>query len=301
MQEGQFEHWLLNVRGLSHGTTGSRLSNCRRLETYEGDLDEHFDRDGLEGLIARLVYSSTDERHNALPRHRVPIHGDLRTGSATLKSAATLYQEFRGTAKAESAQGEPSLPTRPRRRPRRPLRLREHELQSVQPPQPNAVPSAFDLAAIIAAGESDRVEFKSSLKTNLHTRKKDSAMETAVIKTIAGFLNTHGGILIVGVKDDGTPIGIDVDGFANEDKMNLHLTNLVNNKIGKHAWSSISAWFDEHRGMRVLVVQCERSATPVYVKEGETFYIRTGNATNSLSVREGHEYISANFPRLTNP
>ena len=127
-------------------------------------------------------------------------------------------------------------------------------------------------------------------------------MQLAIVKTIAGFLNTRGGTLVVGVRDDGAPTGIDGDGFANEDKMNLHLTELVNDKIGKHAWSSIRTWFDEHQGTRVLVVRCEKSATPVHVKEeNERFYIRTGNATNYLSVREGHEYISANFPRRADP
>lgn len=285
MQEGDFERWLLDVRGLSHRTVDSRLSNCRRLERYEGDLDGHFDRDGLEGLIARLAYSTTDRRHNTPPRHSVPIEGDLRDGSASLKSAATLYKDFReGRQGASHRQRE--------QRPRTPPNL-DVEQQGYRPR--GGTSPAFDLTATIAAGESDQVEFKSSLRTNLHTREKDPKMEAAVIKTIAGFLNTRGGTLIVGVRDDGSPIGIDVDGFANEDKMNLHLTNLVNNKIGKHAWSSISAWFDNYQGTRVLVVRCEKSATPVYVKEGETFYIRTGNATNALSVREGHEYISANF------
>ena len=296
MQKGQFERWLLDIRGLSHRTVDSRLSNCRRLETYEGDLDDHFDRDRLEGLIARLAYSTTDERRNAPPRHGVPIDGDLRTGSASLKSAATLYKEFREGHRAEARRREPGLLADGKPGPfERVLRMSQPLPEHVQPAF--AASAAPDLAAIIAAGESDRVEFKSSLRTNLRTGKKDSEMQRAVVKTIAGFLNTRGGTLIVGVRDDGVPIGIDVDGFASEDKMNLHLTELVNNKIGKDAWSSLSTWFDEHQGFRVLVVQCEKSAAPVYVKEGETFYIRTGNATNALSVREGHEYISANFPR----
>ena len=35
--------------------------------------------------------------------------------------------------------------------------------------------------------------------------------------------------------DDGTPIGLDIDGFDNEDKMALHLTNLVNDRMGPNA------------------------------------------------------------------
>ena len=76
-------------------------------------------------------------------------------------------------------------------------------------------------------GESEAVEFKSTLRTNLHTGNKDPRMELAVLKTLAGFLNTNGGTLVIGVSDDGNPVGIQADGFDNEDKMNLHLVNIV--------------------------------------------------------------------------
>ena len=56
-------------------------------------------------------------------------------------------------------------------------------------------------------------------------------MELAVLKTISGFLNTNGGILTIGVTDDGTLLGIDADGFENEDKMSLHLVNLIKDRM----------------------------------------------------------------------
>lgn len=45
---------------------------------------------------------------------------------------------------------------------------------------------------IIVIGESSEVEFKSTLRVNLHTGSKDPRIELAVLKTIAGFLNTNG-------------------------------------------------------------------------------------------------------------
>ena len=66
--------------------------------------------------------------------------------------------------------------------------------------QPVAAPdSVVDANALIAAGESDRVEFKSTLRTNLHTNRRDRAMESAVTKTLAAFLNSDGGALVIGV------------------------------------------------------------------------------------------------------
>ena len=91
----QFESYLRSVRGLSEGTIRSRAANCERLAHYEGDLDAHFDNDRMEGLLARLTYSTDDQRRGAPQRHRVPINGNMRNGTATLKSAATLYWEFR--------------------------------------------------------------------------------------------------------------------------------------------------------------------------------------------------------------
>ena len=79
----------------------------------------------------------------------------------------------------------------------------------------------FDLSKVVMNGESEAVEFKSTLRTNLHTGSKDPRMELAVLKTLAGFLNTNGGMLVVGVSDDGSPVGIQADGFENEDKMSL--------------------------------------------------------------------------------
>ena len=294
MRDSQFERWLLDVRGLSSTTVTARLSNCRSIEKHEGDLDEHFDRDRLASLIDRLAYSAADERNNAPPRHHVPIGGDLRKGSATLKRAATLYREFREGLQGGSRRREPSPPTGAKTSYfSSVLRMAQPLPEQAQPAF--AMPATFDIAALIAAGESDQVEFKSSLRMNLETRKRDQAMGLAIVKTIAGFLNTHGGMLIVGISDDGTPIGTGVDEFSSEDKMYLHLTNLVNDKIGKHTWISIHAEFGEYQGTRVLVVRCQKSATPVYVEE-ETFYIRTGNATNALTAKDAHEYIKANFP-----
>ena len=95
MQTGQFESWLQNITGHSKNTTRSRLSDCKRLERDEGDLDGHFDRDRLERLLARLVYSIADEHSGTPLRHNVTINGNVRKGTATLKRAATLYRKFR--------------------------------------------------------------------------------------------------------------------------------------------------------------------------------------------------------------
>jgi len=155
----------------------------------------------------------------------------------------------------------------------------------------------FDLSKLLVNGESEAVEFKSTLRTNLHTGNKDPRMELAVLKTLAGFLNTSGGMLVIGVSDDGSPVGIQVDDFGNEDKMSLHLVNIVKTRMGIQAMTSIHARFDDHDDCRVMVVNCRKSPTPVFLKDHATerFYIRTGPSTTELSASQTQEYIKQRF------
>ena len=156
-----------------------------------------------------------------------------------------------------------------------------------------------DLDRLIGLGESDGVEFKSALRTNLHTGKRDRRIELSILKTLAAFLNTNGGKLVVGVADDGTPVGIKEDGFANEDKMILHLVNLVNDRIGPESMLEIRCHFEDYQDVRVLVVQCPKSSRPVYVKDGSEvrFYVRTGPSSRELNAREIVSYVTGRFSR----
>lgn len=155
----------------------------------------------------------------------------------------------------------------------------------------------FDLSHVVVNGESEAVEFKSTLRTNLHTGNKDSRMEFSVLKTLAGFLNTNGGMLVIGVSDDGSPVGIQADDFEDEDRMSLHLVNIIKSRMGIQAITSLHAHFDDHEECRVLVVKCRKSPMPVFLKDGDTerFYIRTGPSTTELSASQTQEYIKQRF------
>jgi hypothetical protein len=147
-------------------------------------------------------------------------------------------------------------------------------------------------------GETDIVEFKSTLRTNLHTGKQDPKMELAVLKTLAGFLNTSSGTLIIGVSDDGDPIGLEIDGFENEDKMALHLVNIIKGRMGIQAMANIHLHFDDYKGARVLVAKTGKISSPVFVidpENKERFYIRTGPSTSELTISQTQEYIKQRF------
>ena len=113
MQEARFKVWLGVERELNARTVGSRISNCRRVEHYEGDLDAHYDADGLAGLMDRLNPRG--------PEHKIPINGNIYNSTATLKSAVSLYRDFRnagcGTAGSTGAPAKPWPRERQTRRP----------------------------------------------------------------------------------------------------------------------------------------------------------------------------------------
>jgi hypothetical protein len=154
------------------------------------------------------------------------------------------------------------------------------------------------IAELVAAGESTDVEFKSTLRTNLHTGEKDPKMEMAVLKTIAGFLNSSGGgTLVVGVGDDGTPVGLGPDGFPNEDKMSLHLINLLKERLGGQHALNIHPHFDDYGSARALTVACKPAKAPVFVKDGaiERFFVRYGPSTQELTGNQAQEFIKQRF------
>jgi hypothetical protein len=90
-----FKVWLDEENVSDFRTIQSRISNCRTVENYEGDLEEHFIQDNGKSLLESLAYSAQDERNQIATNHKVPINGNLRTGSATLKQAVKLYMTFK--------------------------------------------------------------------------------------------------------------------------------------------------------------------------------------------------------------
>ena len=93
---------------------------------------------------------------------------------------------------------------------------------------------------LIKQGESKTLEFKSTLRWNLkEDRKDDKQITHASLKTIAAFLNTEGGDLLLGVADDGAVVGIERDRLDNDDKFMLHLAQVVRNGLGARAGTCI--------------------------------------------------------------
>jgi type I restriction enzyme, R subunit len=156
---------------------------------------------------------------------------------------------------------------------------------------------------LIKRGESKTLEFKSSLRWSLKEgRLDDKGVTHAVLKTVAAFLNTEGGDILIGVADDGTVVGFEHDQLENDDKFMRHLTQVVRNALGDRAGTCIDPTVQIVQDRSVCLVTCQRSLEPVFLKwkgmeaspEGD-FYVRSGPGSVRLAPDSAREYIRTRF------
>jgi len=156
------------------------------------------------------------------------------------------------------------------------------------------------LAGMIGRGEGPDLEFKSTLRWDLKLGKTNQQVERACLKTISAFLNSNGGVLLIGVKDDGRIEGIESDRFPNTDKFLLHLWTLIRTSFGTDISPNIQTKLETAETKTVCAVKCSRSGRPVFLRQPgfeEEFYIRIGPGTVALAVSEALKYISDHFPK----
>jgi hypothetical protein len=162
---------------------------------------------------------------------------------------------------------------------------------------PSVAKAEISVAELIETGETDAVEFKSTLRVNLHTGQQDDKIHVSALKTIAGFLNAKGGTLLLGVADNGEVLGLEADGFPDEDKMALHLANLITSRLGDIFRPYVHPRFEEQDGVRVLMVRVEPGPREAFLKDGnlQRFFVRGGNATAELQGNAITEYVKQRF------
>ncbi len=157
---------------------------------------------------------------------------------------------------------------------------------------------------LIESGESSSVEFKSTARHNLRSQMLDDAVTWAVVKTIAAFMNTFGGTLLVGVDDDGQPIGIESDypyvKGRNRDGWELWFTAVVKRALGRVAATEVPVRFCEINDRAIARVDVRPSAEPVFAtrkgKPREVFFVRLNNATEELAGQALLDYRRRHWP-----
>lgn len=148
-------------------------------------------------------------------------------------------------------------------------------------------------ADLIAAGESQTTEFKSSGRWNVHTNTYDPKLGQILVKAVCGFLNAEGGNLIIGVGDDGQVLGIE-DDFAtlgtkqNTDGYELFLRQLLDDSLSAPTAPTVRLRFPKLAEKTICQVTVAASGRPIFAKpakggaDASEFWVRVGNATKQL-------------------
>ncbi|MBK9073949.1 MAG: DUF262 domain-containing protein [Flavobacteriales bacterium] len=163
------------------------------------------------------------------------------------------------------------------------------------------------LEDLITEGESDELEFKSTLRWDLKEGTVNKKLEEVIMKTVAAFANSQGGTLLIGVDDAGKVLGLEADyhslGGVDRDKFELHLRNLLNQQFGTgFVTSKVSITFHEVEENEVCQVDTKQAKEPVIVsvkdKNGqstEKFYARSGNSSQEIPLGEMSAYVKERF------
>lgn len=169
-------------------------------------------------------------------------------------------------------------------------------------------PKSASNADLIASGEGQTVEFKSTARVNLHTQQADPKIEHVILKTVCGFLNAEGGTLFIGVDDEGRMIGIDPDlatlgSKANLDGYELMLRQLIETGLSASTAATARIGFESDGKVTICVVSVSASGKPIFARpaKGEggsapsELWVRMGNQTRQLHGDDLFQYQSEHW------
>lgn len=164
--------------------------------------------------------------------------------------------------------------------------------------------SEIDLKKVIERGESNQIEFKPSLLYNFKSGKAGITPKFHIAKTICAFLNSNGGVLFVGVTDEGEIQGLEEYDFTlfesenKKDKILLEFDSLLTYFFGVSIKPLINCEIKTIDGKSILVVLVSESYRPIFMKNKKEdlilkeMYIRMNASTRLISENEElAEYI----------
>lgn len=152
----------------------------------------------------------------------------------------------------------------------------------------------IDLLSIIKRGESNQVEFKPCLLYNFKTHAAGISVKYIIAKTICGFLNSNGGVLLIGVNDNGNIQGLQNNDYSlfhgenEKDKLLLELDSLLAYFFGVSIKPLVNSSIENIDGKDILVIAVSESHKPIFLynKRGNVttkeFYLRMNASTRKI-------------------
>ncbi|MGB5322353.1 helix-turn-helix domain-containing protein [Lutimonas sp.] len=162
---------------------------------------------------------------------------------------------------------------------------------------------------ILKEEENRYLEFKSSLRWDYRQEKVNPELEKVIMKTIAAFGNTDGGMLLIGVDDDKNLLGLEKDfqtlKKTDADYYEVHLRNIMHKLMGvKYVSNYIRTEFEMVEDQKLICkIKVLSAKEPLYLKYKnkngqveEKFYVRSGNSSHEIeSIAEINDYINSKF------
>jgi hypothetical protein len=168
------------------------------------------------------------------------------------------------------------------------------------------VEAPAQIEEVISEGESDGLEFKSSLRWDYKQGSFNKKLEDVIIKSVAAFANADGGTLLIGVDDSGTVLGLENDYAslnADKDKFELHLRNLLNQQFGvAFVAKKLAITFPTSEGKDICQIEISQASEPLIIKlkdnNGqivEKFFVRSGNSSQDIPLSQMKIYLQERF------
>jgi hypothetical protein len=155
---------------------------------------------------------------------------------------------------------------------------------------------------LLARGEGLTVEYKSSLRWDYKESRVNKDLTKVIARTLAAFLNSHGGTLLVGVDDEGQLLDLEVDISTlgkkkSLDGWELAFRSAIADYLGEEIDPYVRLTFLVLDGKHVAVAECDAHPSPVYFRDGNRreLCIRTGNLTRSLDVAAAIAYVETHW------
>ncbi|MBS1707465.1 MAG: ATP-binding protein [Armatimonadetes bacterium] len=156
--------------------------------------------------------------------------------------------------------------------------------------------------------EGPRTEFKSTFEWDSRRQQRNPEHLFASLKTVAAFMNAHGGVLFIGVDDDGQAIGLDGDLDLIDDPHPLDIFEMrfreaMKNHIQPIPLNNVEMQFVGLQGKTVAKIEVAARPGVTYLirrdpRTGqmlEEVYVRDGNRTLNLSGRTRDQFVLARY------
>lgn len=261
---------------ISH--SGCKFGQTSRLVFWNGYIEPY-----IEDVVKKKI----EETIELAKGKNVPISAVLGSTKANLSGGIdTVYRNMQKVDRQLRGNGDPkSVPKRDISHKIKEMddfldrQVKIHENLSFQIPK---------ILELIDEGESHTLEFKETLEWDVRQGKHNSNLNKESLKTIAAFLNTDGGTLLIGISDAGEVKGIARDlksvNGKNCDGFEQKLRSLINSRFDPSPFGNIEIIFNQLQQGTICQIKVERSLEPIFYDK--IFYIRDGNGSRKLEGRK---------------